>query len=582
MDVFHFFKEQILDVLKGLTQQGKIVEGLDLSRVTAEPPKDSSHGDIATNAAMVLAKPSGQSPRILADLIASELRKNSKVIKVDIAGPGFINLTLQPEFWQSQLFNILKAGIAYGDLSVGKSELINVEYVSTNPTGPMHAGHGRNAVLGDVIAALLKKTGYTVVREYYVNDAGGQTNALARSVYLRYLEALGNPLSADAFEQDMYGGDYLIPVGQELATREGTRWVNQPEIEWMDDIRQFSIDAMMKRIRQDLSLLGIEMDVYTSERALVERKGIEKVLSILQEKGDLYTGVLEKPKGHDDEDWEPRPQTLFRATAYGDDVDRPLQKSDGSWTYFAGDIAYHYNKFDRGFRQMIDVLGADHGGYFKRIQAAVTAVTQGEATVEIKVCQMVNFMENGIPVRMSKRAGTFISLKDVVDRVGKDAVRFMMLTRRQDVPIDFDFVKVLEQARDNPLFYIQYAHARICSVLRHAQSVFPEPEDWSQINIKLLFDPTELEMIRLLAGWPRQVTVAALTGEPHRIASYLYDVAGLFHTLWNKGKENTQLRFIDPENGSLTLARMGLIKAVATVISSGLYLFGITPVEEMR
>lgn len=582
MNVFYFFRDQILGVLNELIQQEKITEGLDLSRVTAEPPKDPSHGDIATNAAMVLAKPAGQNPRQLAELIALELRKNPQITHVDIAGPGFINLTLKSEFWQARLLDILEAGPSYGDSTKGKGDLVNVEYVSTNPTGPMHAGHGRNAVLGDAIASLLKKVGYSVVREYYVNDAGGQTNALARSVYLRYLETLGHPLTVDAFGPDMYGGEYLIPVAEELAARDGAKWVNQPESQWLSIFREFAVEAMLIRIRQDLALLDIEMDVYTSERALVERGGIEEMLSLLKARGDLYIGVLEKPRGHDDEDWEPRPQTLFRATVYGDDVDRPLQKSDGSWTYFAGDIAYHLNKFNRGFHQMIDVLGADHSGYFKRLQSAVTAVTGGKGAVEIKVCQMVNFMENGVPVRMSKRAGTFITLKDVVDRVGKDAVRFMMLTRRQDMPIDFDFVKVLEQARENPVFYVQYAHARICSVLRHAQTIFPEPTDWSQVKFNLLSDPTELEVIRLLAGWPRQVDVAALVGEPHRIATYLYEVAGLFHTLWNKGKEQTQLRFIDPENRSLTFARLGLVKAVATVIASGLHIFGITPAEEMR
>jgi arginyl-tRNA synthetase len=506
----------------------------------------------------------------LAEIIAASLRQLPEVTHVEIAGPGFINITLKPDFWQRQLLTILQTGTAYGNSDIGGKQKVNVEYVSANPTGPMHTGHGRNAVLGDAIASLLQKVGYEVCREYYINDAGGQIDALARSVYLRYKEG-------------MYGADYLVPAGQELATLKGDVWIGKPESEWIEEIRQFSVQAMMALIRQDLDALGVHMDVFTSEKHLVDGGGVEKVLKVLEEKGDLYVGTLERPKGHDVEDWEPRPQTLFRATAYGDDVDRPLKKSDGSWTYFASDIAYHFDKFQRGFTQMIDVLGADHGGYVKRIQAATAAVTGGQGHAEVKTCQMVNFMENGVPIKMSKRAGTFIKLRDVTDRVGKDVTRFIMLTRRHDMGIDFDFAKVVEQTRDNPVFYVQYAHARVCSVLRHGLTLLPDAlDDLPIINVSLLTDESELEMIKLLANWPRQVEVAALIREPHRIAYFLHDVAAAFHVLWNKGKDQTHLRFIDTNDHPMTIARLALVKGVATVIASGLNLFGITPLEEMR
>jgi arginyl-tRNA synthetase len=583
MNVFHFFKEAILEILQNLIEVGQLPPGLDLSRITVDPPKDVTHGDMAINAAMVLAKPAGKNPRVLADLITESLRQLPYVLHVEIAGPGFINITLKTDFWQCRLLEILKAGTAYGNSLLGANENINVEYVSANPTGPLHTGHGRNAILGDAIAALLQKVGYTVCREYYMNDAGGQIDALARSVYLRYLEALGHPLQKNDFQEGMYGADYLIPLGKELAAQKGNIWVGQPESLWIEEIRRFSVDAMMKIIRADLEALGVHMDVFTSEKKLIDEGNVEKALKVLEEKGDLYVGVLERPKGHDGEDWEPRPQTLFRATAYGDDVDRPLKKSDGSWTYFASDIAYHFDKFRRGFSQMIDVLGADHGGYLKRIQVATTAITENKGHVEVKSCQMVNFMENGAPIKMSKRAGTFVKLRDVTDRVGKDVTRFIMLTRRHDMGIDFDFAKVVEQTRDNPVFYVQYAHARACSVLKHGVTLFPSLlNDLSEIDLSLLTDGSELEMIKLLASWPRQVEVAALVREPHRIAYFLHDVAAAFHGLWNKGKDHTHLRFIDPENRATTLARLALVKGTATVIASGLSLFGITPLEEMR
>ena len=583
MNVFHFFQEAVLTVIQNLILEGHLPQGLDLNRITVDPPKEKSHGDMATNAAMVLAKPAGQNPQKLAELIAQSLRLLPDVAQVEIAGPGFINITLKPDFWLRQLIEILAYGSNYGDSKFGAGEKVNIEYVSANPTGPMHTGHGRNAVLGDAIAALLQKIGYKVCREYYVNDAGGQIDALARSVYLRYLEALGHPIKDSDFLEGMYGADYLVPAGKELAAQKGDIWVGQPESVWISDIRQFSVEQMMILIHQDLEAIGVHMDVFFSEKKLIDAGGVEKALKVLQDKGDLYEGVLERPKGHDVEDWEPRPQTLFRATEYGDDVDRPLQKSDGSWTYFASDIAYHLDKFNRGFTQMIDVLGADHGGYLKRIQAATRAVTGGEGLVEVKSCQMVNFMENGVPIKMSKRAGTFIKLRDVIDRVGKDVTRFIMLTRRHDMGIDFDFSKVVEQTRENPVFYVQYAHARVSSVLRHGLALFPNAlDDASKINVTLLTDESELEMIKLLANWPRQIEVAALTREPHRIAYFLHDVASAFHSLWNKGKDQTHLRFIEPEDQEKTCARLALVKGAATVIASGLELFGIAPLEEMR
>ena len=583
MNIFHFFKEAVLTTVQKLIQEGHLPEGLDLNRITVDPPKETGHGDLATNAAMVLAKPAGKSPIALAILMLDLLRKLEDINHVEIAGPGFINLTLKPGFWHRHLLHVVQAGTAYGNSLLGANEKINVEYVSANPTGPMHAGHGRNAVLGDAIASLLQKIGYTVCREYYINDAGGQIDALARSVYIRYREALGHSIQDGDFQEGMYGSDYLIPVGQDLARLKGDAWIDKPESAWIEEIRRFSVDAMMTIIRADLDALGVHMDVFTSEKKLVDEGGVDAALKILEEKGDLYVGVLERPKGHEVEDWEPRPQTLFRATAYGDDIDRPLKKSDGSWTYFASDIAYHFDKFRRGFSQMVDVLGSEHGGYVKRIQAATAAVTGGQGHAEAKSYQMVNFMENGAPIKMSKRAGTFIKLRDVTDRVGKDVTRFIMLTRHHDNSIDFDFAKVVEQTRENPVFYVQYAHARVCSVLKYGLALFPDAlDDFSKTNVSLLTDVSELEMIKLLVSWPRQVEIAALLREPHRIAYYLHDVAAAFHVLWNKGKDHTHLRFLDPEDRATTVARLVLVKGVATVIASGLELFGITPLQEMR
>lgn len=581
MNLFSVFHDKILQTLQTLQNNGLLAADISFEKVAIEAPKEIAFGDFSTNAAMVLAGPTGKKPRDLAELIATKLKDLPEVISATVAGPGFINFKINPDIWRQHILLILTQEYQYGNSHLGQGTPINVEYVSANPTGPMHAGHGRNAVFGDAIAALLEKTGYQVTREYYINDAGNQTETLARSAYLRYLQALGQTINPARFE-GLYPGDYLVQTGIDLTQKFGNSFVDKDESQWMEPVRQFTLKAMMHLIQADLAKIGITMDVYTSEESIVARGAIEEVLQTLTIQGDIYEGVLEKPKGHDGEDWEPRPQTLFKATAYGDDVDRPLKKSNGSWTYFASDIAYHYDKVKRGFNILIDVLGADHGGYIKRIQAATSAVTGGKAAVEVKVCQLVNFLENGQPVKMSKRAGTFIKLSDVVDKVGKDVTRFIMLTRRQDMAIDFDFVKVLEQSKDNPVFYVQYAHARAHSVLRHGQSLYGPLDHLKEAKIDLLNDENELTVMKLLAQWPRQVEAAALNREPHRITNYLYEVAALFHALWNKGKDNVELRFIDQDKPDLTLARFALVKAVAIVLASGLRLLSITPLEEMR
>jgi arginyl-tRNA synthetase len=480
--------------------------------------------------------------------------------------------------------HILSVGSAYGDSRRGGDEKVNVEYVSANPTGPMHVGHCRGAVFGDALCSLLQKAGFDVTREYYVNDAGAQVDVLARSAYLRYREALGEDIGE--IPEGLYPGDYLVPVGQDLASRHGGRWLNAPEAEWLPVIRAAAIDAMMAMIREDLIKLGIQFDVFTSERALVEKGQVDSVLATLTDRGLIYTGVLEPPKGKLPDDWEERPQTLFKATGFGDDVDRPLQKSDGSWTYFASDIANHKDKFDRGFRQMIDVWGADHGGYVKRMKAAVTAITGGEAELDVKLCQLVRLFREGEPVKMSKRSGSFVTLAEVVEEVGKDVVRFIMLTRKNDAPLDFDFAKAVEQSRENPVFYVQYAHARISSVFQKAKSDLAGLDisiaGLQAADMGLLSNEAELALIKALADWPRAVEAAALAHEPHRIAFYLYDLAGSFHSWWNKGNEDTTLRFIQADSLELTRARLALLRATATTIASGLAVLGVEPVEEMR
>ncbi|MDR1907495.1 MAG: arginine--tRNA ligase [Holosporales bacterium] len=556
---------------------------VDASAAQLDLSKDPAHGELSTNAAMVLCKPFGLAPRVLAERLAEKIRQFEEISNVEIAGAGFINMTLKPAVWTNELKEIVRLGANYSQSNLANGESVHVEFVSANPTGPMHAGHVRNAVLGDTIASLLSKVGYKVYREYYINDAGSQIDCLARSVYLRYTEALGETLPANAFDGDVYPGAYLIPIGQHIASLHKDKWLGKEESVWMPTFRELAVDAMMDLIRKDLNELGVVMDCYTSEKSLTGQ--IAQVLETLEKNGDVYTGVLAPPKGKPIDDWEERPQTLFRSTKYGDEVDRPLRKSDGSWTYFAGDIAYHLDKYKRGFTKMINVLGEDHCGYVTRLKAAVAAITNGKATLDVKLFQIVNFFENGVPVKMSKRAGTFITSEDIVGRVGKDATRFMMISRHHGTVLDFDFQKVLELSQDNPVFYVQYAHARICSVFRNAKASFHDLTEEAIKNldpVDVLTSVHEIAIIRRLANWGQVIEQAAISQEPHRITNYLCALAGEFHSLWNHGKESTQLRFIDANDELRTRNKLFLLSGVATVLRDGLELLGITPVEEMR
>lgn len=592
MNLYRYFHGRIVEICAALAADGRLPPDLDASRIAVEPPREAAHGDVATNAALVLAGPAKSKPRALATLLAGHLLSTDGVETAEVAGPGFINLRLSKAFWLARLAEILKAGVAYGDSTMGAGHKVNVEYVSANPTGPLHVGHGRGAVVGDALASLLTKAGFAVTREYYVNDAGGQVDKLARAAYWRYLQALGDRVAPDVAERYVaetppeYGGDYLIAVGEALADRQGAGLAGRPEEQWLAPVRAFAVGEMMALIEDDLKALGVVFDVVSSERALVEAGGVEATLRTLEERGLIYTGVLEPPKGKLPDDWEPRPQTLFRSTGFGDDVDRPLQKSDGSWTYFASDIAYHLDKYRRGFPILIDVWGADHGGYVKRMQAAVKAVTEGGAELDVKLCQMVNLLDAGQPVRMSKRAGTYVTLREVLDRVGRDVFRFIMLTRRNDAPLEFDFEKVTEQSRENPVFYVQYAHARCHSVIRHAAGEMganvTSDAALAAADLARLTDPAELDLIKAMAAWPRLVEGAAEAHEPHRIAFYLQDLAGLFHLLWTKGKDDAELRFVTPADRPLTLARLALVRAVQVVLASGLKVIGVEPVEELR
>jgi arginyl-tRNA synthetase len=584
MNLFRDMRAKVLAEIEALAAEGVIPEGLPTERFAVEPPRDPSHGDMAVNAAMVLARDAKMKPRDLAEALAEKIRATPGVASVDIAGPGFINLRLDNAIWHGCLSEILAEGEDFGRSNAGGGERVNVEYVSANPTGPLHIGHARGAVFGDVLASLLDAAGYEVCREYYVNDAGAQVDVLARSAYLRYCEALGDAIGE--IPEGLYPGEYLKPVGEKIAAEEGPRWHNAEEDVWLAPIRAKAIDAMMDLIREDLAALGIKHDVFTSERALVEAGRVDEALETLEKRGLIYTGVLEPPKGKKPDDWESRPQTLFRATDFGDDVDRPLKKSDGSWTYFASDIANHFDKYQRGFANQIDVMGADHGGYVKRMQAATRAITEGKAELDVKICQLVQLMDKGESVKMSKRAGTFVTLRDLVDEVGKDVVRFIMLTRKNDAGLDFDLTAVTEQSRDNPVFYVQYAHARTHSVMRMAASAMPDG-DFSvsalrAANLSRLTDESELALIRTMGNWPRTVESAAEAHEPHRLAFYMYDLASEFHALWTKGKEDVSLRFIVEDDPELTTARLAMVRGVQAVVAAGLKIFGVQPVEELR
>ena len=580
MNLFTHVREILIEVLKELSAQSVLPIDTDFSNITVEPPKDSRHGDMSTNAAMVLSKSVEVKPRELAQIISEALSPKEVISSVDIAGPGFINITLSNFSWHGLLSAVLMSGVNFGKSGMGSSQKVNVEFVSANPTGPLHVGHTRGAVFGDALANLLAYSGYDVTREYYINDGGSQVDVLARSIFLRYQEAFGKEV---VFEEGTYPGDYLIPIAKALKEKVGDLYLNKPEDNWLPELRNFAVEAMMNLIRSDLDLLGIEMDTFFSEKSLYGSGKIEAALDRLRDNGLIYKGVLEPPKGKKTDDWEPREQTLFKSTEHGDDVDRPVLKSDGSWTYFAPDIAYHFDKISRGFDILIDVFGADHGGYVKRMKAAVSALSSGEVPLDIKLCQLVKLYQNGEPFKMSKRAGNFVMLRDLVEQVGPDVTRFVMLTRKNDAALDFDFQKVLEQSRENPVFYVQYAHARIKSVIRKAEALNVDTSDYalSEANLSSLTHASELSLIKKLAEWPRIVELSARLYEPHRLAFYLFDLSSELHSHWGKGGENPHLRFLQSDDMTITKSKIALARAVSIVISSGLAILGVQPAEKM-
>jgi arginyl-tRNA synthetase len=590
MNVFEVFTGRVVAAVQKVVPAEFGIAAPDVSRVVVEPPRDASHGELSTNAAMVLAKPIGANPRVLATRLAAVLAEDSDVDKVEIAGPGFINLTLKPAFWHGFLADLLRLGGDYGKSGIGGGAKVNVEYVSANPTGPLHVGHGRGAVVGDIMANMLVATGHAVTREYYINDAGAQVEVLARSAHLRYREALGETV---AIPEGLYPGSYLVAVGEALARDHGRSLLDAPEAEWLPVARRTAVDMMMDLIRADLAVLNIRHDIFFSEKSL-NAGGTDRIaeaIAAFRARDLVYVGRLPPPKGQPSEEWEDREQTLFRSSAFGDDIDRALMKSDGSYTYFAGDIAYHYDKYLRGFRSMVDVLGADHGGYVRRLQAAVTGMSGGEASLDVKICQLVKLLRGGEPVKMSKRSGDFVTLRDVVDEVGADPVRFMMVFRKSDAPLDFDFAKVTEQSKDNPVFYVQYAHARTASVFRQAKaameegfaSVYLVEREMAVVpDLSFLADAGEMALVRKLADYPRVLESAALAHEPHRLAFYLYELASDFHAHWNRGTETPQLRFINQADPLSTDARLALVDAVRVVLSSGLAILGVHAPDEMR
>ncbi|MEL7282197.1 MAG: arginine--tRNA ligase [Pseudomonadota bacterium] len=581
MQLFSEIRQLVLSAIADLQVSGDLPGDLKTDAITVEPPRDVAHGDMATNAAMVLAKPAQMKPRDIAEKLAAALGQDARITSAEVAGPGFLNLRLANGVWQDMVRAVLTQGEHFGSSDMGLGQKVNVEYVSANPTGPLHVGHTRGAVFGDALASLLDFAGFEVTREYYINDGGAQVDVLARSVYLRYLEAHGQ---AVAFEDGTYPGDYLIPVGEALKAKLGDAFIGKGEQFWLEEVRDFATDAMMDLIRSDLAALGVKMDVFYSEKSLYGTGRIEEALATLEGKGLIYEGVLEPPKGKLPEDWEPREQTLFRSTEHGDDVDRPVKKSDGAWTYFAPDIAYHYDKISRGFDALIDVFGADHGGYVKRMKAAVSALSEAKVPLDIKLTQLVKLYKDGEPFKMSKRAGTFVTLRDVVDRVGSDVTRFVMLTRKNDAPLDFDFDKVLEQSKENPVFYVQYAHARVASVLRKAKAAGIDVSDAAlqAADLSANTHEAELTLAKKLAEWPRLVEIAARSHEPHRVAFYLYDLASELHALWNRGNDVPELRFLQEGDAATSQAKIAQARAVAVVISAGLGILGVRPAEEMR
>ncbi|HBP71957.1 MAG TPA: arginine--tRNA ligase [Alphaproteobacteria bacterium] len=579
MNIFNRFEAEFETITAQMRVDGELPSALDTGRVVFELPRDASHGDLACNAAMVLAKPAGMKPRDLATIFARHLQAIDGVTDIEIAGPGFINIRVAPQLWADELTAIIAAGDSYGRNDIGKGRSVNVEYVSANPTGPLHAAHARGAVLGDVMAELLAFSGWNVTREYYTNDAGSQVDVLARSAYLRYCEALGDDIGD--IPPGLYPGTYLADVGVALAEEVGHLYRGKDESEWLAPVRDFAIHSIMAGIAGDLKALGIKMDRFSSERALVETGAVQAAVDRLLAQNDVYRGILEPPKGKEPEDWEPREQLLFRASEFGDDTDRPLQKSDGTWTYFASDVAYHMDKLDRTKGPLINIFGADHSGYVKRMKAAVAALSGQKDMLDIRLCQLVNLMENGKPVKMSKRAGTFVTVRDVIDAVGADVIRFIMLTRRSDQTLDFDYAKVTEQSRDNPVFYVQYAHARACSVLRQPGINGEDVTGAGDAALDRLTSPAEMAVIKALASWPRLVVSAAQSHEPHRVAFYLMDLAASFHALWTAGREAPELRFIRDDDAGLTAARLCLVKATALVIRSGLGVLSIQAREEM-
>ena len=591
MNIFADFQSRIARLLEKRIAVGELPRGLDLGRFTVEPPRDAAHGDLSTNAAMVYAreaKEAGSNPRALAASLVADLTREPDVLSAETAGPGFINIVLKPEVYHQVLKAILVDGLRFGAGAPSGEGPINVEYVSANPTGPMHVGHARGAVFGDALASLLIFAGHEATREYYVNDAGGQVDVLARSAFLRYREALGEDIGP--IPEGLYPGDYLRPVGEKLAREFGPALKDKPEAEWLPKARERAIDAMMAMIRADLAALNITHEVFASERALTGADGgedrVSEAIDWLRARGLIYQGRLPPPKGGAPDDWEDREQTLFRSTDFGDDVDRPLIKSDGAYTYFAGDIAYHKTKIDRGYRTLVDVWGADHGGYVKRMQAAVAALSGGKAKLEVRLCQLVRLMRAGEPVKMSKRSGDFVTLREVVDEVGVDAVRFMMLMRKNDAPLDFDLAKVIERSQDNPVFYVQYAHARAHSVLRQGKAVFDDfdldPVALSQADLSLLSDEGERELMRTAAQYPRLVLQAAEAHEPHRVAFFAHELATRFHAHWNRGKDARDLRFVNENDRKLSYSRLSLVAGVGLVLASALSILGVSAPEEMR